>query len=147
MPLRAIKPGEFQDMFLVPAIRLAVVVEIKEMVDGGLTEKIVVARDYLSGDLGCFAKIGLRFVVLRLEDQRLAERGKAAVAVAATGGLGDRVEAREGAKHEGEVNIDPSLDQLRRNESNGLSVFQTLADSIEMSGAMSRTHQGRKVEA
>lgn len=133
------------DAFGVPATFLLVVVEVEVVVDGLLLEEVGMELDEAARDLGGFPEIGFTFLVFGDEDMGLAGLGEFAVAVAAPGSLGDRVESGEGAIDDGEIDIDSGFDELGGDEANGELFLQTLADLGEDAGAVFRTHEGGEV--
>ena len=95
--------------------------------NGFFSEKVGVEFDELAGDLGGLAEVGFPFLVFGGEDVGMTD-GELAIAVAASSGLGDGIQAGEGAINHGEIDIDTRFDELGGNEAHGLSCDEAGAD-------------------
>jgi hypothetical protein len=136
-----------EDVFAVPAGFLLVVIFVEVGLDGGGGEWVglVEVEDFVA-DAGGLGEVAFGGGVLGVEDVGLAFGGEFAFAVAASGGLGDGVEACHGAIDEGEVDIDAGFDELGGDEADGEFFGEALADGGEHLEAVLRAHEGGKVE-
>ena len=82
---------------------------------------------------------GRRLEFLRAEDDYGTRFCGLPFAIAAPGGLDDRIERTEGAEGYGEVHDHTGLDQLRRNQPTGQPVAQPLANGFQFLATMLRT--------
>ncbi len=99
----------------------------------------------LAGDLSSLAEVGFSFLVLWGEDVGLAD-GKFAVAIAASGGLGNGIKAGEGAIDCGEIDIDPGFDELGGDEADSFAIVEPIANGGKDLRAMLGAHEGGEME-
>jgi len=125
--------------------------------DGGLREEFVIwemRSDVGAGDSGVGREIGETLrdgMIGGLEEEDAAFGGGAvvilefAVAIAATGGLGEGVESAFGAVNDGEANIDTGFDELRGDDRNGAAFFSEPFGFGEDAHDVTRAHAGGEV--
>ena len=76
-----------------------------------------------------------------MEDVDVA-KGELPFSVAASGGLGNRVEASHGTVDEGKIYIDTGFDELGGDEADGEVLLEALADCGEHLETVFRVHEG-----
>src|ERR1039458_2411303 len=84
--------------------------------------------------------------VCRTDENDRAWLGVAALAVAAPGGLDDRVQRPQGTERNGEIHVHTGFDELSRDEAAGQAIAEAAADSVELFPPVCRTEARGKVK-
>lgn len=136
-----------EDVFAVPARLLLGVIFVEVSLDGSSGERIGgVEVEDLVADVCGLGEIALGGRVFGVEDVGLAFGRKFSLPVAASGGLGNRVESGHGSIDDGEIDIDTGFDELGGYEADGEVFFETVADGFQHLEAVLWAHQGGEVE-